>query len=47
MVNIGSGNGLVLSGNKLLPEPIFTEIYVGTMVSLGHNELIVARPWMW
>ena len=27
-VNIGSGNGLVLSGNKPLPEPMLTQIYV-------------------
>ena len=25
--NIGSDNGLVLPGNKLLPKPILTEIY--------------------
>ena len=27
-VNIGSGNGLVLSGNKPLPEPMLTQICV-------------------
>ena len=27
-VNIGSGNGLVPSGNKPLPEPILTQIYI-------------------
>ena len=27
-VNTGSGNGLVLSGNKPLTEPILTQIYV-------------------
>ena len=26
-VNIGSGNGLVLSGNKPLPEPMLSQIY--------------------
>ena len=26
--NIGSGNGLVPSGNKPLPEPMLTQIYV-------------------
>ena len=26
-VNIDSGNGLVLSGNKPLPEPMLTQIY--------------------
>ena len=26
--NIGSGNGLVMSGNKSLPEPMMTQIYV-------------------
>ena len=29
-VNIGSGNGLVPSGNKPLPEPMLTQIYVAT-----------------
>ena len=29
-VNIGSGNGLVPSGNKPLPEPVLTQIYVTT-----------------
>ena len=27
-VNIGSGNDLVPSGNKSLPEPMLTQIYV-------------------
>ena len=27
-VNIGSGNGLVPSGNKPLPEPMLTKVYV-------------------
>ena len=27
-VNIGSGSGLVPSGNKSLPEPMLTQIYV-------------------
>ena len=27
-VNIGSGNGLVPSGNKPLPKPMLTQIYV-------------------
>ena len=34
--NIGSGNGLMPSGNKPLPEPVLSQIYVA---SLGHNEL--------
>ena len=34
-VNICSGNGLVPSGNKPLPEPVFTPISVDHMVSLG------------
>ena len=34
--NIGSGNGLVLSGNKPLPEPDLCH----HMASLGHSELI-------
>ena len=39
--NIGSGNGLVPSGNKPLPDPILTQIPVaiGRHYSLGHNEL--------
>ena len=28
IVNIGSSNGLVLSGNKPLPEPVLTKISV-------------------
>ena len=36
IVNIGSGNGLVSSDNKPLPDAILAQIYV---VSLGHNEL--------
>ena len=27
LVNIGSGNGLVVSGNKPLPEPMLTKCY--------------------
>ena len=27
-INMGSGNGLVLSGNKPFPEPMLTWIYV-------------------
>ena len=27
-INIGSGNGLVPSGNKPLPKPMLTQIYV-------------------
>ena len=38
-VNIGSGNGLVPSGNKPLLEPILTQI-CRHMASLGYNELI-------
>ena len=36
---ISPGNGLVPSGNKPLPEPMLTQIFVTIMVSLGHNEL--------
>ena len=44
-VNIGSGNGLMSSGNKPLPQPMLTQI-VNIMMSLGHNELICSpRPW--
>ena len=43
LVNIGSGNGLVPSGNKPLPEPMLTQILVA-MVSLGPNELKWIQP---
>ena len=33
-VTIGSGNGLVLSDKKTLPQPMLTHI-----TSLGHNDL--------
>ena len=29
-MNISSGNGLVPLGNKSLPEPMFTQVYVAT-----------------
>ena len=38
-VDIGSGDGLVPSGNKPSPEPMLTQICCH-MASLGHNELI-------
>ena len=44
MVNMASGNGLVLSGNKPLPEQMLTQISV-TMTPLGHNELIQVKNW--
>ena len=34
----GSGNGLVPSGNKPLPEPMLTQISFAIMASLGPNE---------
>ena len=37
-VNIDSGNGLVSSGNKPLPEPMLTDL-CRHMASLGHSEL--------
>ena len=40
LVNIGSGNGLVPSGNKPLPEPMLTQI-CRHMASLCHNVLRV------
>ena len=40
-VNIGSGNGLVLSGNKPLPEPVLTKISNAIWHHpIGPNELI-------
>ena len=38
-INIGSGNGLVPSGNKPLPEPMLTQDLCHHMASLGHNVL--------
>ena len=38
LVNIDSGNGLVLSGNKPLPEPMLTQISVA-MASQDHDDL--------
>ena len=35
-VNIGSGNGLVLSGTKPLPEPMLTQFCV-VILQLAHN----------
>ena len=43
LVTIGSGNGLMPSGNKPLPEPVLTQI-CDHIASLGQNELIIA--WM-
>ena len=37
-INIASGNGLVPSGNKTLPEPMLTQISCRHMASLGPNE---------
>ena len=36
--NVGSGNGLVPSGNKSLPDPMLTQ-FCRHMASLGHKEL--------
>ena len=36
---VGSGDGLVPPGNKSLPEPILTEIYVAIWELLGPHEL--------
>ena len=44
LVTIGSGNGLVLSGNKPSPEPMSTQFCVAIW-SLGHNELTFLRHW--
>ena len=38
-VTIGSGDGLVPSGNKSLIAPMLTQIY-NVLVSLDHNELM-------
>ena len=42
-ISCNSGNGLVLSGNKLLPDPMLTKIYSPYGIathSPGRNELI-------
>ena len=36
---MGSGNGLVVSGNKPSAEPMLTQIVCHHITSLGHNEL--------
>ena len=36
-VNVGSGNGLVPSGNKPLPEPMLTKIHV-----TWHNQALMS-----
>ena len=41
--NLGSGNGLVYSGIKLLSEPILTKIIKKCNAYLGHNEWIVIQ----
>ena len=38
-VNIGSGNGLVPSGNKPLPEPMLTQLYVAIILHVGRRHL--------
>ena len=38
MMSHGSGNGLVPSGNKPLPEPVFDQDRQRHMASLGPNE---------
>ena len=42
-VSIGSGNGLVLLGNRPLPEPMLTQLYGHHMASLCHNELTCVK----
>ena len=44
-VNIGSGNGLVPSGNKPLPEPMLTQIYDPDLIigaQLNQDHLILS-----
>ena len=45
-VNIGSGNGLVPSGTKPLPEPMLTQIYVAmrrhqAMLNHRSNSMVI------
>ena len=47
LVNIGSGNGLVPSGNNPLPEPMLTHIYVAIWqidLNVGHLDLGLIVP---
>ena len=44
-VNTGSGNGLVPSGNKPLPEPMLTQIS-RHLASQGHNEFTVISNYI-
>ena len=46
-VNIGSGNDLMPSGNKPLPEPMLTQFYVALyMASIGHNGEGITPPFI-
>ena len=38
-VKVCLGNGLIPQGNKTLPEPMLTSIFLSPYVSQGHNEL--------
>ena len=44
LVNIGSGNGLVPSGNKPLPEPMLTQIDVVIQAPMSWDSLL--RVWV-
>ena len=52
LVNIGSGNGLVMQGNKPLPEPMLTYQY-GSIIFIGmHFETNLSHQqlnldWNW
>ena len=46
LVNIGSGNGLVSSGNKPLPEPVLTQIYVAKWRHLASMNELQAAPFV-
>ena len=40
IINIGSGNGLVLSSNKPLPDPMLAQLYV----PIWHHQATVSYP---
>ena len=40
---IGSGNGLMPSGNKPLPEPMLTQIYATELMTMRGNKLILVN----
>ena len=44
LINIGSSDGLMSSGNKPLPEPVLTKFYKCYIALQGHK---VLNKWVW